>query len=251
MDPYLEDPAFWSDFHDSFIVYSRDALNDDLPDHYEARVNERTRMIDLQTGEEAFPRPDIASHRAEQATATGVAVATALTVESFTIFNLPFEEVRETYIEIRKRPERTVVTVIELLSPSNKAGSDRAAYLEKRTALRRQGVNVVELGLLLGGERIALRKPLPTGDYFLFVTRAEAREKCIVYPWTIRQPLPTIPIPLKAPDDDIRVNLASVFTTTYDRGRYARALDYRQPPPIALNARDQEWAQSVVAASLR
>ena len=23
MDPYLEDPAFWSDFHDGFIVYWR------------------------------------------------------------------------------------------------------------------------------------------------------------------------------------------------------------------------------------
>lgn len=63
MDPYLEDPAFWPDFHDSFIVYWRDALNDRLPDAYEARVNERTRVIDLETGGEVPPRPDIAIHR--------------------------------------------------------------------------------------------------------------------------------------------------------------------------------------------
>jgi hypothetical protein len=47
MDPYLEDPAFWPDFHQSFILYWRDALNDQLPDHYEARIDERAHLVAL------------------------------------------------------------------------------------------------------------------------------------------------------------------------------------------------------------
>jgi hypothetical protein len=52
-----------------------------------------------------------------------------------------------------------------------------------------------------------------------------------VYAWTLRQPLPAIPIPLLAPDPDAWVDLAAVFRTTYERGRYARSLDYQAPPP--------------------
>ena len=54
MDPYLEDPAFWPDFHDSFIVYWRDVLNDRLPESYDARVNERARVIDLKPAARRF-----------------------------------------------------------------------------------------------------------------------------------------------------------------------------------------------------
>src|SRR4051794_16839997 len=41
MDPFLESPAYWRDFHQSFITYWRDALLDQLPDHYEVRIDER------------------------------------------------------------------------------------------------------------------------------------------------------------------------------------------------------------------
>jgi len=37
MDPYLEDPAFWSDFHHTFIGCWREAIADALPEPYEAR----------------------------------------------------------------------------------------------------------------------------------------------------------------------------------------------------------------------
>ena len=46
MDPYLEDPAYWQDFHRSFITYCRDALLDNLPDEYEARIDEQIRLIE-------------------------------------------------------------------------------------------------------------------------------------------------------------------------------------------------------------
>ena len=45
MDPYLESPAFWSDFHARFLTYLSDAISDRLPPGYEARIDERLEFI--------------------------------------------------------------------------------------------------------------------------------------------------------------------------------------------------------------
>src|SRR3954463_14212641 len=45
MDPYLEDLAFWHDFHRSFITYLRDAILERLPDRYDARIDEKIRLV--------------------------------------------------------------------------------------------------------------------------------------------------------------------------------------------------------------
>ena len=54
MDPYLEDPAFWHDFHDSFVTFWSGALNEVLPDPYEARINNR-RMPEGTTASSSMP----------------------------------------------------------------------------------------------------------------------------------------------------------------------------------------------------
>ena len=95
MDPYLEDPAFWENFHDSFIVYWRDALNAILPNEYRARVNKRTRLVDLTAGEERKPVPDVMIHQGEDFERGGVA-----TLQPVTLPLRFIEEERETYIEI-------------------------------------------------------------------------------------------------------------------------------------------------------
>ena len=58
---------------------------------------------------------------------------------------------RVRYLEVRDREGREVVTVIELLSPSNKrAGDDRESYLAKRRELLRSPAHLVEIDLLRG-----------------------------------------------------------------------------------------------------
>ena len=76
----------------------------------------------------------------------------------------------------------------------------------------------------------------------MFLTQAETRAQCAVYSWTVHQPLPTIPIPLRSPDADIHIDLAQVFNVAYQRGRYARSLPYGQAPKAPLTPEDAEWA---------
>lgn len=118
---------------------------------------------------------------------------------------------------------------------------ERAIYLAKRSALLRHDIHLVELDLLLKGQRLPLDGDHPAGDYHALVSRGDRRPYCHSYSWTMRQPLPTIPISLRPPDPDIFIDLAAVFATTYEKGRYARALDYREPPTISLGEDDLKW----------
>ena len=101
--------------------------------------------------------------------------------------------------------------LIELLSPSNKAEPGFSVYAKKRQELIRQPVHLVEIDFLLGGLRPPMGGPLPRGDYYAFVSRADCRPDCDVYAWSIRHPIPTIPLPLDPPDPDLPLGLATLY----------------------------------------
>jgi hypothetical protein len=79
------------------------------------------------------------------------------------------------------------------------------------------------------------------GDYYALVSSGNQRPDCQVYHWTMRQALPAIPIPLLPPDPDLWIDLGAVFSTTYERGRYSRSIDYTAPPAIALDSARMAW----------
>lgn len=243
MDPYLENPAFWSDFHATFINYWREAVADRIPDHYEARIDERVNLVEVQPEKIRRFKPDVAVTRGPHSPAPGPAASGVATLEPVVVPLLIEEEARETYIQILHRPDRTLVAILELLSPSNKEEPDRSTYLARRNTLLHRDVHLVELDLLLKGQRIPLADAYPAGNYFALVADAMRRPNCDVYGWTMRQPLPPIPIPLRPPDPAVWIDLAAVFAIAYDRGRYARSIDYTQLPPISLPGDELTWAQ--------
>ena len=151
VDPYIEAQDYWPDFRGSFITYWREALYDVLPDHYEARIDERLTLIEqpAEKVKRIEPDPIITGRGSSQ----GVLAAPAGddVIEPVTVPLVIEEETRETFIEIRRRPERTVVATLELLSPANKESPGRRSYLDKRNALLYRPVHLVELDLLLGG----------------------------------------------------------------------------------------------------
>ena len=155
------------------------------------------------------------------------------------------DEVRDTWIEIRRLPDERLVTMIETLWPRNKGLSGLTDYLEKLHRLRTQGVNLVEIDLLIAGRRLPMAKPLLPGHFFAIVCRASKSETGDVYAWSLQQPLPKIPIPLEDPDPDVFLDLAEVFALAYQRGRYARLINYNRPLDLPLHPQDKEWAEKV------
>lgn len=120
-------------------------------------------------------------------------------------------------------------------------------YRHNRRSLVKAGVHVVEIDLLRRGKRTELARPLPTGDYYSFVFRADRRPDVDVYAWGIRQPLPVVGIPLLAPDRDVPLELATVVNTAYDRGRYERKLRHETLLAEPLATADAAWASEVLA----
>jgi Protein of unknown function (DUF4058) len=248
IDPYLESQGYWPDYHTRFMTYCCDAISDHLPESYEARLGEQLRLVELIEPHAKTALPDVAVVQSGEIRGdTGAATAGVLTKEPLLI-NLPteeMEEVRDVWIEIRRRPDRRLVTAIEILSPTNKVGEGYWEYRAKRRKLIRQKVHLVELDMLVGGRRLEMDPELPPADFYAFVSRAELRPKSEVYAWSIRQPVPRIPIPLLAPDPDIILDLPSLFALGYERGRYARALDYAAPLDLPLAPADRTWAEEL------
>ena len=222
--------------------------NELLPESYEARISEQLRLVELKEPVAHTVLPDVAV--LQRGPASGQAARPEgglLTLEPVTL-DLPLlevEEVRDLWIEIRHRPQRNLVTAIEILAPTNKTGAGRQDYLVKRFELTRQQVHFVELDLLLRGQRLPMEQPLPTGDFYAFLRRAENRKQSQVYAWTIRQALPTVPIPLLVPDPDIPLDLAGLFALAYQRGRYAKSLDYAATLDLPLRPADLAWAHEI------
>lgn len=249
MDPYLEHPAHWPHFHQAFIVYLSEAFNGLLPDSYAARIQERTKIVDVSTGESAEVIPDVEVDRPRgNGTAGPERVAVAMGVDMVELPLTILDQETEGYIEIVKLPERELVTVVEVLSPSNKVGDGRKEFIIKRNALLRREVHFVEIDLLVGGRRMPTQVPRPPGNYFVTVARHERHPVGEMYHFTVRQKLPTVRVPLKAPDPDFQLDLAAVFAMAYDRARFHRLLDYSRLPEAPLADADRAWAVEIARA---
>jgi hypothetical protein len=233
VDPFVEAQGYWPDFHNTFLNYWREALTDRLPDDYEARLDERVQLVDLDEGEKRLIKPDIALIQRPRPTRDPQPGGT-LVLEAETIPTMILDEEREVYLKILHRSDRSIVTILELLSPANKIDPGRIEYLSRRNAILWQQVHLVELDLLATGRRIPMRRPLPLGDFHAIVSRWEERPDCQVYSWTAATSLPVLPIPLRRPDPDVVIDLASVYRTAYERGRYARSIDYAKPLDLPL-----------------
>jgi hypothetical protein len=199
-------------------------------------------------------RPDLGIHAASTRLPSpsrgGAAVAT-LEPRTLTL-PVDYDEIRESSVQILRYPDRRLVTHIELLSPSNKRNPGRGEYLAKHTALiHQQKVNMVEIDLLLAGERLETVEPLPAGDYYAFVTRAHRLPKVDVYAWGVRHALPLIPVPLLPPDADVPIDLATLANQVYDRGRYRQLLSYEKSAPNGIAEPDRAWAGEIASAARR
>ncbi|MBC8874642.1 MAG: DUF4058 family protein [Planctomycetes bacterium] len=248
MDPYIEEGE-WEDFHQGFVAELAAALVPCVRPRYVVRKERRVYVEHPLADDDRPIRSDVAVLSHDNAMAAPEQPAAALSTATPVVVSLPApEERREAFLSIREFSSMEVVTVIELLSPSNKrsGGDGRREYLRKREEILSTDTHLVELDLLRGGRRLPTVDPLPHGDFFAFICRTQRRYKAEVYAWGLRQPLPPIPIPLAGDDRDVQLDLQAVFTATYDRAGYDYSLDYSRPVLPALDTADTDWVLSLL-----
>jgi hypothetical protein len=244
MDPYIESPELWSDFHNNLASEIQAHLNRHIQPRYFARLTPYVTYEVVEIGQAYGVRPDVGVWHLEPApvaSAPSTATISAAPVESLVALEIPLRIHR---VEVRTTAQQQLVTVIEILSPVNKRPGHQAhlAYHRKRRNLLHSEVHLVEIDLLRGGERPPLERPVPSAAYYVVLSRAERRPRVDVWPIQLRDRLPVFPVPLLAPDPDVPLDLSAVVASVYERGAYAQQIDYRQsPPPLPLANAEVKW----------
>jgi hypothetical protein len=207
MDPYLEAPEIWEDFHASLAREIRDQLAPRLQPRYFAALTPRVTYEEVIIEEKRVAKPDVSGSKITETPLSSSAIAILpAPMVGLAVLEVP---VKEQSIEIREARTGTLVTAIEILSPVNKRRGHEAyeTYRRKRRDLLRAGVHLLEIDFLRSGERPPLVTPLPEAPYFVFLSRVQRRPNVDIWPLPLRDEIPIVPVPLAEPDPDVALDL--------------------------------------------
>lgn len=236
MNPYLEQPDAWHSFHDQFCTVIQTSLVAQVRPDYVVKLDENIYVHELSAEERRLVgRGDVTisgEHRFSSAEGEG---GTAVDAPIRGTVVPAVDVIRENFIEVRERTTRRLVTVIELVSPTNKRpGSDRDQFLAKRYQLLSSTAHYVEIDLLRGWPRLPIRG-LPTCDYCAMVSRVEERPGVSLWPLMIQDPLPRLPIPLSPGRSDAFLDLQTLLHQAYDSAGYEDYIYQGEPePPLSI-----------------
>jgi hypothetical protein len=258
MDPFIEGCGLWGDFHDDLISEIKRSLATTAPERYVVRTGERSYLVLVEANESLHHAflPDVAvkapKGRKRASSNGGVLVAEPkVAVEPVTMCAFIQEEHKESFVEIYEADaNQRLVTSIEVLSPSNKRPGTPGwdLYQRKRQSLMTGGVNLIEIDLLRGGERMPMVDPWPDSAYTLLLSRANDCGYCKVWPAGSLTPLPVIPVPLLKPDPDLSLKLQPMIEAIYERSRYGRTIDYARKLDAPLHSGESAWLKKHVRA---
>ncbi|NNJ24022.1 DUF4058 family protein [Alienimonas chondri] len=247
MDPFLE--RSWSNFHGSFSAYAIGALNPSMPPGFVAEVEtdiyihelsaearEIGRRRKIAEGDAAIYVTNVDGDRGEGESGQVVAKPTAVGI----LPGVVEERVRR--VAIRTVEGAELVTVIELLSPTNKI-RHRDAYLVKRAALLDSPAHLVEIDLLRAGRRLPVDDE-PDSDFFVTVSVAERRPTVDLFAFSLHDRMPTLPIPLRD-GDFVPLDLRLVTDRVFEASAYHPRI-YARPPEPPLSPEDSVWAADLL-----
>lgn len=242
MDPWFEQDGLWPDFHTKFLTAVNERLVGQVRPRYIVLLKQRIDVHEL-SGPRLAGRADLSLHRTETDT---VGAATAVLEAPAEILLTTQDVERVPYLEVRDRFSRELVTVLEMLSPTNKRGDDRRQYLAQRSEVLDSAANLVEIDLLRGG------RPMPDAHrpdctYSVVVSRPQDRPRCGFWPIGLKERLPEIPVPLQHDDGEARIDLQDAFNHVYDVYGYEDFV-YSGTPDPPLNPEDARWSREVLGS---
>jgi hypothetical protein len=260
MDPFIEASGLWPDFHGHLVHKIAEKIADALPPRYFVRTAERAYLILVEEEgkvEHAFlPDVSISTPRANKQSKkvtrkpSGSAVAEVENdPEPFILRAFIEEEHRETFLEIYEAvQDQRLVTSVEVLSPSNKKkdSEGRHLYLRKRQSHLLGDVNLIEIDLLRGGERMPMLDQWPDSPFTLMVAKARKPQLCRVWPAHFHKRLPVIPVPLLKPDAELKLDLQPLIDEIYLRYRYGPSIDYSQQLAPPLISEHKVWLDKLL-----
>jgi hypothetical protein len=162
--------------------------------------------------------------------------------------------IKERYLEVREVATKELITVIEVLSLTNKRSEGRSLYETKRIKILTSMTNLVEIDLLrwsptaqrASGKPMMVQGALPS-QYRILVSRASDRPNADLFAFDLQEEIPDFPVPLRGEMPEAIVNLQTVLNETYQRGRLDLLIDYTIAPVPNLKEHDRLWMQEILA----
>ena len=257
MNPYLERPDIWPDFHNRLIAAVGEELGPRLPDRYRIALERRVEVEEPfgATSELNLVIPDALVTRDVPAIPPAgrerTAAVAAPSEEAVAVRVRMPREVGVFWLRVETVPERELVTVVEVLSPTNKRlGEGRRQYILKREAIVGGLVNLVEIDLLRRWEPMPLETPPPASDYRILICRAVESPGALLYLFTVQQRIPKFALPLLSEDQAHapEVDLGAIVDRLHYTARYNQEIRYDAPPPEPAFAPEaQAWVEERVA----
>jgi hypothetical protein len=229
MNPYLEHPELWHQVHNRLIVGIADAIADQIAPQYLVSIEQRIYqsfddpqsligIADVGIKHDAW---SVAQNEQNEG------AVTTLTKPQRVQVKMPWE-VKERYLEVREVATKELVTVIEVLSPTNKrAGEGRSLYEAKRIKILTSMTNLVEIDLLRSGKPMMVQGA-PQSQYRILVSRASDRPDADLFAFDIQEVIPHFPVPLRGEIPEPTVDLQTILNDTYQRGRLDLLIDYQR-----------------------
>jgi len=250
MDPYLERPDRWSGVHARLIAVIGEVLTRQVAPRFFVDSEDSVYVLGLDDPARPLLRPDLYVAEAASAAGVGSAPRPRGQIAAPLVLDLPTPlEIRVPHLNVIDIADRQVVTTIEVLSPFNKASGSggQRDFLRKREHILSSHTHWLEIDLLRAGARPP--GVPPKGDYDAALHRAGVPDRLEAWFVNLREPLPTIAVPLRPPFDDIPLDLQEALELVYDRYRYDTAIDYAQTPPLPpLLEADAAWVNDRITA---
>ena len=120
MDPYLEQEILWHDFHERFLPAAAAQISAQVLPRYIVLIDEHVYLYDVELDEgRPIGRPDLAVTSGREHVVAASPAEAGVIVAPFQVRVPELAEERETFLTVCDRASRQVITVIELLSPTN------------------------------------------------------------------------------------------------------------------------------------
>ena len=246
MDPYLEHPKLWPALHHLLISEIARFLSPQLRPKY--LVYLEVRMYETVDDDlSVIGIPDVSVRQPQTAIETTSNVAVAASPKQPITVTIPMSyQVREGYLEIKERGSQELITLIEILSPSNKrTGKGRQMYEEKREEILSTRTHLIEIDLLRRGRKMPVIGNNVESHYSVLVCRGNRRPRADLYAFNVQNPMPAFPLPLRSGHTEPIIDLQELFTQIYDIASYDLKIDYRNWEVIpALSEADTVWANT-------
>jgi hypothetical protein len=248
MDPYLEDTDIWPDFHTMYLAALRTIVRRRLPRKYRLVLERHAWVEEPDDTGWRQKRPDI---YIKSQTDASMSDGTVMSIADRAPLSVLVPETHAdgpAFLRVIDRNSRRVVTVIELLSPSNKQrGADHDLFLAKRTELLGRRINLVEIDFLRRGERMPVDQMPENADYCILVSQAIEHPRAGLWAFSVREAIPNpIPIPLLPEDRAVEVSLREALDRAYDDADFGGEIDYSSPPTFPLEGEDATWAAQML-----